>query len=41
MTCVSKSHNNALGNRLTVHDSCAGAAGSACFLLGVQETPSQ
>jgi len=33
--------NNVMGNSLTVHDSSAGAAGSACFLLRVQETPSQ
>ena len=32
---------NALGNCVTILDDSAGAAGSACFLLGVQETPSQ
>ncbi len=32
---------NDLGNRVTVHDSSAGAAGSPRFLLGVPETPSQ
>lgn len=32
---------NDLGNSVAVHDDSAGAAGSARFLLGVQETPSQ
>ena len=33
--------NNVLGNFVTVHNNSAGAVGSARFVLGVQEAPSQ
>ncbi len=32
---------NDLGDRVTIHDSSAGAAGSARFLLGIPEMPGQ
>lgn len=32
---------NDMGNRVAVHDIGIGAAGAACFLLGIPETPGQ